>query len=335
MSFEVGVVIPTFNRVGLIGATLDSVLAQSHPAAEIIVVDDGSTDDTESLVRRQYPRVKYIRIPNSGPPAARNAGVQASKSEWLAFLDSDDLWKPEKLEAHARLAELAPEVSYSFSNFRIVRDQQWSRQTKFDLAPPGYFDLPGRRPQPGFFVCEEPMLIPVLHFQPVFVSAILMTRSLFETVGRWDESFGRNPTEDFEFLLRCVAHPLVGIVESPLVGIRKHQGNFSGNLLKTVLGQIEILHYVADKNAYPPAVLEVIHDQIIERSMEAAVVAFETGDLGQVRDVLRAVPPARLSGTLRMKAAICRMPAPVGRLARQATLALSSALGHRSRTKTF
>ena len=164
MPFDVSVIIPTFNRGALIGATLDSVLAQSHQAAEIIVVDDGSTDNTADFVGRQYPMVKLIRTANFGAPHARNIGAGASHFEWIAFLDSDDLWMPDKLKAHARLAELAPEVSYAFSNFRIIDGQQWRSGTKFDEAPAGFFELRGCRPAPGFFVCEEPIQRRILCF---------------------------------------------------------------------------------------------------------------------------------------------------------------------------
>ena len=93
----VTVVIPTYNRKGLLPRALTSVARQTRPPDEVIVVDDGSTDDTEGLVRREFPDVRYLQQENRGVAAARNRGIREAKGEWLAFLDSDDEWLPQKL----------------------------------------------------------------------------------------------------------------------------------------------------------------------------------------------------------------------------------------------
>lgn len=95
---RVSVVIPTYNRAADVGRALDSVLSQTYPATEVIVVDDGSTDNTEEVVARFGSRVTYIRQPNSGVSAARNRGFRVATGEWIAFLDSDDWWLPEKIQ---------------------------------------------------------------------------------------------------------------------------------------------------------------------------------------------------------------------------------------------
>ena len=101
----VSVVIPTYNRSALITRALDSVLAQTVKPHEILVVDDGSTDDTASLVRKHYPAVQLIRQKNTGVSAARNAGITAATGEWVALLDSDDAWLPRKLERQVHAVE--------------------------------------------------------------------------------------------------------------------------------------------------------------------------------------------------------------------------------------
>ena len=96
----VSVIVPTFNRAHLIGRTLRSVLAQSYPALEVIVVDDGSTDDTRATIARDYAddaRVRYVYKQNGGPASARNIGFAQSRGEYVALLDSDDTWFPWKL----------------------------------------------------------------------------------------------------------------------------------------------------------------------------------------------------------------------------------------------
>jgi glycosyltransferase involved in cell wall biosynthesis len=103
---SVSVVVPTYNRAALLEETLHSIFAQTRPVDEIIVVDDGSTDETASVCARQSERVRYLRQENSGLPAlARNRGIAEAKGDWIAFCDSDDLWRPDKLEVE--LAALA------------------------------------------------------------------------------------------------------------------------------------------------------------------------------------------------------------------------------------
>lgn len=102
MTTRISVVIPTFNRAASLGQAIDSVLAQSRPADEIIVVDDGSSDGTAALLAGYGSALRVIRQDNRGVSAARNAGVAAACGDWVAFLDSDDLWYPQRLAVLAR-----------------------------------------------------------------------------------------------------------------------------------------------------------------------------------------------------------------------------------------
>src|SRR5258708_549681 len=98
----VSVVIPTWNRAALLGDALDSVFAQDYAPVQVIVVDDGSTDDTRSLVAR-YPCVEYYQQQHAGSAAARNRGVAHARGDYVAFLDSDDVWLPGKLRTELDL----------------------------------------------------------------------------------------------------------------------------------------------------------------------------------------------------------------------------------------
>src|SRR5438270_12938864 len=94
---KISIIVPTYNRASLIAETIDSILAQSLQPAEVIVVDDGSIDNTENILAPFGNAIKYIYTTNSGVCHARNVGVDTSTSPWIAFCDSDDLWAPEKL----------------------------------------------------------------------------------------------------------------------------------------------------------------------------------------------------------------------------------------------
>jgi glycosyltransferase involved in cell wall biosynthesis len=109
----VSVVIPAFNSAKYIGEAIQSVLEQTLVSFEVLVVDDGSTDDTAEVVQR-YP-VQYFRQENAGPSAARNTGMTKAKGEFVAFLDSDDLWLPQKLAVQLEAFKRHPDAGFSFS----------------------------------------------------------------------------------------------------------------------------------------------------------------------------------------------------------------------------
>ncbi len=111
----VSVIIPTYNSARYLCEALDSVLCQRYPDYEIIVVDDGSTDDTERMIADRYPMVRYHFIENRGAAAARNFGISKAEGEFIAFLDADDRWLPEKLEKQVRLLECDQRLGMVFT----------------------------------------------------------------------------------------------------------------------------------------------------------------------------------------------------------------------------
>lgn len=113
----ISVVIPAYNVGKYIARTIDSVLTQSRVADEIIVVDDGSTDDTAGQVKKYDSQVRYIYQDNAGASVARNTGIEAASSEWIAFLDGDDEWLPDNLQNQAELIERNPELAWTAGNF--------------------------------------------------------------------------------------------------------------------------------------------------------------------------------------------------------------------------
>lgn len=113
----VSIVIPTYNRAGLISRAIISALVQVMAGDEVIVVDDGSKDRTPAIVASFGPQVRYIPVPNGGAGRARNIGIDHAQGELIAFLDSDDEWFPGKLDLQRTLMRARPDVLYSFSNF--------------------------------------------------------------------------------------------------------------------------------------------------------------------------------------------------------------------------
>jgi len=134
MSMRIAVVIPAYNAGRYVARAIDSVLAQTRPADQIIVVDDGSTDNTAEAVAAYRHEVRYIRQRNAGASAARNAGIEAAEREWIAFLDADDEWLPEKLQVQSEHLQRNTDLAWTTANFircDCDKNTQWD-----DLSGP-------------------------------------------------------------------------------------------------------------------------------------------------------------------------------------------------------
>ena len=129
---SISVVIPAYNAARYIGRALDSVLAQTYKPDEIIVVDDGSTDDTADIVETYSSQVRLIRRESAGASVARNSGINAAKSEWIAFLDGDDEWLPEKLQLQSQLLERNSQLVWATANFIYCHCGQNLHSQKLD-----------------------------------------------------------------------------------------------------------------------------------------------------------------------------------------------------------
>jgi glycosyltransferase involved in cell wall biosynthesis len=134
----VSVVIPSYNRAYCIATTVDSTLAQTHENLEILIVDDGSSDGTRELIEERYrgePRVRYIYQPNAGVSAARNHGLRLARGQFIALLDSDDIWLPWKVEAQLRCLEALPGGHiWTDGRHRSGRQLQTAGTTKYTTS---------------------------------------------------------------------------------------------------------------------------------------------------------------------------------------------------------
>ncbi|MGH7832308.1 MAG: glycosyltransferase family 2 protein [Candidatus Binatia bacterium] len=197
MSPLVSVVIPTWNRAEMVREAVDSVLSQNYQEFEIIVVDDGSDDGTRAQLERYGAAVRVISQSRAGPAAARNTGVHSSRGKYLAFLDSDDLWLPEKLEAQVEFLESSPQ-------FRICQTEEiWVRRG-VRVNPKKRH----RKPSGDVFRASLALCL-------VSPSAAMMTRNLFDEMGGFDE---RLPVcEDYDLWLRIAARHQIALIDRFLV----------------------------------------------------------------------------------------------------------------------
>jgi len=133
----ISVVIPNYNNAGTLARAIDSVLAQDHPAHEIIVVDDGSTDDSRRVAAAFGDRIRFVRQPNGGVSSARNHGVRIATGDWIAFLDADDVYLPGRLSAHARWIAREPDVDFLLADQEFRDADGKLRQLTIDACAAG------------------------------------------------------------------------------------------------------------------------------------------------------------------------------------------------------
>ena len=201
-STSVAAVIPAYNSSRFIRRALDSVVNQTRPPDEVIVVDDGSTDDTAEVIA-SYPCVRYIHQNNAGVSVARNTGIQAAQSEWIAFLDHDDEWLPDKIE---RMTAAAME-----NDCGVVYSDFWSDQN-------------GKRTRVRCIPPER--LWPSIRYKNPFVpSVVMIRRSLLLEVGGFRPLAHGASAEDWELNVRLAGVTKFVRVPEPLAVYHVHSGN--------------------------------------------------------------------------------------------------------------
>jgi glycosyltransferase involved in cell wall biosynthesis len=306
------VVIPLYNRETLIVETLDSVLGQTLPAAQVIVVDDGSTDGSLDAVARFGGKVTLLSNGKQGVQAARNAGIALARTSWVTLCDSDDLWEPTWLEALARLRGAEPEVDFVFGNFRHLRDGQLSQSTKFDDAPPGFWSRTQRREGPEGWVFETCIAGETFIWHPIFPSATAFSKDLLDRCGAFDVSLAGKRNEDGEFTLRLLYQAKAAAIPEPLVAIRKHGESVSSNQLNLLIDEIWMLDFAKRNHPAARPYHEIIDREIVRRSIAAANLAFGARDHGLARQLIGSIARKERPMKLRLKHLVATLPDPIG-----------------------
>jgi glycosyltransferase involved in cell wall biosynthesis len=221
MASTVSVVIPTYNREKVISTALESVLAQTYTDYEIIVLDDGSTDNTRDLIRSYADRqVRYFYQDNKGIAGARNAGIRACSGAYIAFLDSDDYWLPGKLEQQMALFGRHPEYGPVASCCASVR---------YD----GSFRATNRSGTSGRVLRE------LFKKNYIRTSAAVVTRQCLDTVGLFDESL--KECEEYDLWLRIAAEYPIGFINEPLAVYVDNPAGVSTDSLIGRLYRLQVL----------------------------------------------------------------------------------------------
>ena len=204
---KISAVIPAYNAEKHIARAIDSVLAQTRPADEIIVIDDGSTDATAEVAGSYGDKVILIQQKNAGVSVARNAGIEAATGNWIAFLDADDEWLPEKLKLQAEHLQGNPDLRWSFTNLSWDKTERH----RFEPVHPAkrLSEVQGDRP---FF--EDYFHAFVKGFYASTITVIIH-KSVFETVGTFEPGMKRAQDSDLWYRI-AYQYPKVGYLPEPL-----------------------------------------------------------------------------------------------------------------------
>jgi len=207
----VSVIIPVYNGGRFLRAALESVFAQTYREFEVIVVDDGSVDDS-GVIAQSFPEVRYIHQTNQGVAAARNHAIEAARGEFIAFLDQDDLWTPEKLKLQIDYLLSHPEVGYTLTQQKYFLDPgatlpAWFRKELFDSVHTGWV-----------------------------LGTLVVRRSIFEQVGNFVTGYSAANDSDWFFRAKATAIPMAVMPELLLLK-RIHEANDSARA-KDILAEL-------------------------------------------------------------------------------------------------
>jgi glycosyltransferase involved in cell wall biosynthesis len=317
------VIIPTYNGFERLKATIRSVLDQTFPAAEIVVVDDGSTDRTPEITELFAGRIRYERTANGGQQRARNHGVSLSTGNWIALLDHDDAWEPEYLAEVNALVRAHP-VDMTLCNSRTWQENAaggaWKDEHRFtQFAPPGYWDRVGANPSDRWTILHRYDYASYFDFHPSQTSMVTIRRDLYQSLGGFDERLRGSGAENFEFEIRALRVARVGLIWRPLVRMVRHNANASLDGSRMTMDLVDCLHFALEHHGLAEDERAIVRQQLRKRLPPAIDGAFALGQYAAVRDYAREYR-GELSMKTRVKTTVAALPTPLARF-------IASALG--------
>jgi hypothetical protein len=248
------VIVPAYEAARWIADAVRSLLAQTLPAREIIVVDDGSTDDPIGALAELASRVTVARIGHAGSSAARNEGVRVASGEFVAFLDADDVYEPDFIRALSALSQYRPDLDILTADVRFVTDG---------------------RPRGTFFGANDFPLVDqraAILQRCYLTSHLAVRRSAFVASGGFDPSLSHG--EDWDCWLRLIlGGASAGLVDLPLSQYRQHGHQMSANRGASLWGRVQVLAKVADSTLLSPQERRAVRETIVRLAQRAALTA--------------------------------------------------------------
>jgi len=230
---KVSVIIPVYNGEQFIARAIESVLLQTYPVHEVIVVNDGSQDRTAEVLSGYGDRIHTISIPNGGVSHARNVGISACTGEIVAFLDADDVWDANKTEVHAAVFRIHPEVGFCCCDYLVFNNylnQEVNHFSSFSDWDNLELDQPSQ--QTAFALLLKENLVGTC-------STVAIRKSVLNRVGGFDE--GLRQAEDYDLWLRCALLTEFVFLSDILVTKVTHENNLTGNIIEMCLCHEQVL----------------------------------------------------------------------------------------------
>lgn len=277
---SISVVMPAFNSAAHIKEALASAYRQSLRPYEIIVVDDGSSDDTAALASAAGARV--LTQENAGPAAARNAGIRAASGDWIAFLDADDLWSDEKLERQFRAPRQAPQVGFVFCDFTTFDECGTHRRTGFEEL--GHVREGKRTPlEPALWLCDKESLGQgFLNAMFILTSTVLVRRDILMSDDLFDVRM--RCAEDYELFLRLVVRTNVAFADEPLVAYRRGPDGITADIDLDLRSHEQLLRRCTSlPEHYPTQAAAILSRKQAPRITNAASLALRRGRFDAAR----------------------------------------------------
>lgn len=279
----VTVVIPTFNSADFLPATLDSVLAQTYPAIEVIVVDDGSTDNTATVLGPYMDDIRYVKQENwGGPSQPRNAGVARARGALVAFFDSDDLMMADKIEISVRAFSENPRLGLVFSNFQGISEQGQVLNEDFLAVYTGFRgDLLARDGSEVGILPARKAYSQLLKANFVGTSSVVCRKEVFDKVGLFDEKMLNADDVDMWRRISYGGYDF-GYLDRVLHGYRKREGGVTDrgvkrypSILRGMAKQLDL-----DLEPWERGHLE---DRLLALQMDFGSALFDSGDFSGSR----------------------------------------------------
>lgn len=281
---SVSVIIPTFNRSALVDRCIRSLVSADAAGLEIVVVDDGGSDDTEAVVAG---RAVYLRQSNAGPAAARNNGAAHSHGAFVAFIDSDDEWTPEGIGRLQAQMIANPDVDVVFGDSLMGNDDDGFVSFVRTYGGEAFFALPGASRPDGLRVLEREIFFRQLSTRNVmFLGSMLIRRTFFDRISGFDPALCG--AADWDFFMRATAAGVVGYSDgSPVSKYYKHDAGMSTNSDHMEEDFIKALDSVRRRSALPPELLAHVNERLRGHVFGWAWLAWEKGDFRAARKRLR------------------------------------------------
>jgi glycosyltransferase involved in cell wall biosynthesis len=278
---SVSVIIPTYNRRDLVQRALESVFVQTYRDFEIMVVDDGSTDDTRAVVEGR-DRVRYLCQANAGPASARNLGIRHARGGIIAFLDSDDVWWPDFLETQLDVLSHYPEVALVCARSVVEGKEAKYFPLEVRSEPLDYAANIVEEKEAKYFPLSQELIVGDLYlslYQQSFVRtpATVVRKSCLDAVGYFNESYLWS--EDHDLWLRIASKYTIAYVNRCLVRIGRQSDNISRDLTRPLDAHLKIAVEVLERNYDASRIPQtVFRRRIAKRYLQFSQLFFKRGE---------------------------------------------------------